>query len=420
MTSLALYLLDLTLQVSLLIGVALAVLPLLRRQPAALRHWVLSVAIACAVCVPLCRAIVPDWTLAEVAAPGDASSSPARVGAAGRATCAAARLPATVAGPSGSGAAAVADVTRLVLVTWVSGTVAGLLILAAGLARLAWLGRRARPLTDPAWVARSASRLREFGIRRPVRLLETDRPGVLAAWGWLRPRVMVPRWRGRLAGGLHRGRAPSRTGAYRTRRLGRADSPPRRCARSTGSTRSSGSHRRVSGSRANWPATTPCWTAALGEPITRRNCWRSHVPCARTVDGSPSFPAPAMARSSSLERRVTAMLNTRLSRAPMGLASRIAIVCLAAAITLPVAGLAVFAQGAGQLRRLHPGSDEQDRAEHQGRADEREDRRQTRGRQRRVRAFRVRRACRPATTRWKHAVRASPPSSSTSRWVQPP
>jgi TonB family protein len=55
-------------------------------------------------------------------------------------------------------------------------------------------------------------------------------------------------------------------------------------------------------------------------------------------------PALAMARSSSLERRITAMLNVRVTRTPVTRASRVVIAAALAAIAAPLAGLTMFAQ----------------------------------------------------------------------------
>jgi TonB family protein len=54
------------------------------------------------------------------------------------------------------------------------------------------------------------------------------------------------------------------------------------------------------------------------------------------------FPAPALVRRNGLERRISAMLNNRLNRAPATRTSRAAIVIGLLALTLPVAG---FGQG---------------------------------------------------------------------------
>jgi hypothetical protein len=54
-------LLDSTVKVSLIVLVALVARALLRRRSAAVRHWVLSVAIACAAAMPLLAMMVPAW-----------------------------------------------------------------------------------------------------------------------------------------------------------------------------------------------------------------------------------------------------------------------------------------------------------------------------------------------------------------------
>jgi len=61
----------------------------------------------------------------------------------------------------------------------------------------------------------------------------------------------------------------------------------------------------------------------------------------------PSFPAPAMARSSSFERRVRAMLNTDRNRMPVSRRVGICTVLALLGITLPVAGLLASSQGVG-------------------------------------------------------------------------
>ena len=50
-------------KVSLVVFGALCVILLLRHRSAALRHWVLAVAIACAAAMPILEAALPAWTL---------------------------------------------------------------------------------------------------------------------------------------------------------------------------------------------------------------------------------------------------------------------------------------------------------------------------------------------------------------------
>jgi hypothetical protein len=52
-----------TLKVSLIILVAMAATVLLRSRSAALRHWMLSAALACAAGLPVIQVIGPSWTV---------------------------------------------------------------------------------------------------------------------------------------------------------------------------------------------------------------------------------------------------------------------------------------------------------------------------------------------------------------------
>lgn len=68
-----------------------------------------------------------------------------------------------------------------ILAVWLAGAALGLLRLAAGMARLAWVGARARPLPEMA-----------LDRRRRVRLLESRHTAMPVTWGLLRPKVLLP------------------------------------------------------------------------------------------------------------------------------------------------------------------------------------------------------------------------------------
>jgi hypothetical protein len=61
------------------------------------------------------------------------------------------------------------------------------------------------------------------------------------------------------------------------------------------------------------------------------------------------LPAPAMARPSSLNRRVNAMLNARVNRSPLSRASRIAIFLALLMMTIPIAAAQTFATFSGSV-----------------------------------------------------------------------
>ncbi len=67
------------------------------------------------------------------------------------------------------------------------------LILIVGLGRLAWVASSARRVDGGRWTAAAAEIAREYGLRRPVALLQSDHPALLVTWGFISPKVILPR-----------------------------------------------------------------------------------------------------------------------------------------------------------------------------------------------------------------------------------
>ncbi len=80
----------------------------------------------------------------------------------------------------------------LLVAVWMVGVgiIVGVLLL--GLDRLAWLSSRATPVSDPRWIELANATASRLGLTRPVRLLQSDHPTLLATWGFVWPRVMLP------------------------------------------------------------------------------------------------------------------------------------------------------------------------------------------------------------------------------------
>ena len=173
-------LLDAALRSSIPLLVGLAAAAALRRRSAALRHRVLALAIAAAAAVAPLSLALPSWTVDFLAA-----APPAAESAAGRTATTTLVVSATTS--SGSRLA----ISPLIVV-WGAGTAGGFVLLLAGLGRLIWIGRRAERVRDAAWVAAAQRVARRLGLRRPVDLLQTDAPDLLATWGMFRPRVLLP------------------------------------------------------------------------------------------------------------------------------------------------------------------------------------------------------------------------------------
>src|SRR6266550_890142 len=84
------------------------------------------------------------------------------------------------------------DWTALVFPVWLSGVGAVLILLAVGIARIMWLDRVTRPVEDEAWLMLVDELSLELGLRRHVRLLQSQGPAMPMTWGIRRPAILLP------------------------------------------------------------------------------------------------------------------------------------------------------------------------------------------------------------------------------------
>ena len=340
------YLIGLTVQVSALALAALVVVAASRHASAAVRHWVLSVAIVCAICLPVLQAVVPDWgaglvpapelrSLAGPSAPAAQAARPAPAGAAVEP----ARISLAHAG-SGLSVRSLADWLPAI---WLAGVAAGLGLLGAGLARLAWLASRARPVTDPAWLRLADDIASELSIRRLVTLLHTQHPSVLVAWGWRRPRILVPRD----AMGWPPGDAAIAL-RHELAHIARGDWIVQLLAEGLRAVNWFNPLVWVLPARLRAESERACDDVVLRRGVDGPEYAERLLSMARALGAARRWPASyyasSMARQSSLERRVAAMLSSQISRSPVTARTRALVLCGALAVALPIAGLAVFAQ----------------------------------------------------------------------------
>ncbi|MFI5370143.1 MAG: M56 family metallopeptidase [Candidatus Eisenbacteria bacterium] len=191
---------DLVIRVTLLLLAGAGLTALLRRIPASLRHvvWVATLggALALALATPLVpRVAVPvPWLSAPASArealvtraPGTSVAEPLS------------RLDvpfdrAGVAGGSRPPRAPRRDVTVPPwLVLWLTGALVVLGRFALGRFGLSRLERRARPVTDPAWLTLLGDACVRSGVTRPVRLAVSDRVGAPITWGLGRAVILLP------------------------------------------------------------------------------------------------------------------------------------------------------------------------------------------------------------------------------------
>jgi len=206
-------LLDSSLRAAMIIAVALAATSLLRRASAAKRHSLLAAAMLCAALLPLLSVVTPVWTLElpagfqeVVPALSNIDTAPAadvvshlantrghrprlqNTGEKWGLTPLAERAP--IEAMESCCAARVR--THFFVWIWASGATFTLLALVAGWLRLVWIARRAGPVSDGTWIRCAQQVGREYGFRRSIRLLQSRHPSMLATWGVLRPKVVLP------------------------------------------------------------------------------------------------------------------------------------------------------------------------------------------------------------------------------------
>jgi beta-lactamase regulating signal transducer with metallopeptidase domain len=325
-------------KVSLILLCGLVATLMLRRRSAALRHGVLAATILCAGVAPLLAPLVPAVRVPLHPSLLGSTVQPLTLFIPVKVTRPDEDLTAS-APVSGFTLRAIAG--RVLGRIWLGGAFVSVLLLGAGLARLARLAARSGRVTDARWTHLLTAMSRDYGIRRDVRLLQSDHPSLLVTWGVRQPTIILPTaaaewsddrvrvvlghelahirrhdWIVHLASALLRGAYwfnPIVWIAYRQLRL---------------------------------ESEQACDDAVLALGVDGPDYATHLLEIARTFKQSRSvwIPAPAMARPSSLERRVRAMLDTHLNRTPITRAAGLAIAIALVAITLPLAGLVASAQ----------------------------------------------------------------------------
>jgi TonB family protein len=218
---------------------------------------------------------------------------------------------------------------------WMVGVALALSRLAWGLAVLGRVVRTATPVTAGPVRAMCDAESGRLGLRRPVRLLQSDHPALAVTWGWWRPGVLLPAqsatwpserrqvvlahelahvvrgdWLAQLAGELLRAIHWYHPLAWSAnRRL------------------------RIEGERA-------ADDVVLAGGVSRADYASHLVALADRARGATAWmPAPAVARASSLEGRIRAMLDTSIDRHPLTRGRRAGIATLAFVALLPLAAV---------------------------------------------------------------------------------
>jgi TonB family protein len=167
---------------SIITALGLLVCLTLRRKAAALRHMILAASLVAAAAVPLLETTVPHWEFAVLPASQVTSSGV---------------VFSSESGADVSLSAGIADPQRLtwtgmLVAVWGIGFMAVMAGLLAGVGRLAWLTRRWQPIPSSRWRVLAENLSQEYALKRPVVVLESPQRALLLTWGLFRPRIVVP------------------------------------------------------------------------------------------------------------------------------------------------------------------------------------------------------------------------------------
>lgn len=332
---------DVAIRGSIVLFLGLVLCGLLRSRAAALRHAVLAAAFCAAPIVAPIGALLPAVTVAvppfvragASVVPAPDPGSPALSTSDGPVRSGGTRRGASELSPALAPSTA-PDAALVARVTWALGAIALLGQLLISSARFARAARRARPLTDARWLVALDAATTAAGMTRRIALRESPCGDVLAVFGWRRPCLLVPaealRWPDdRIAIVLGHELAHIRRHDWAWQIYAAAVravfwwNPIAWLA-----------HRQltIEGERA-------CDDAVLATGVAPHAYAEQLVAVARALHLSSSRPAAAvaMARPSTLHRRITAMLNPHLQRTIPGRVVTTLLICGLTALLVPVA-----------------------------------------------------------------------------------
>jgi TonB family protein len=218
---------------------------------------------------------------------------------------------------------------------WMAGAGISLAIVLVGLSRLAWLASRARRVDTGRWAELAGEMCRALGMRRPIVLLQSEHPMLLMTWGLARPKILLPAtacdWpdeRARIV--LLHELAHVRRGDW----AAQIAAEVLRCLNWFNPLVW------IACKRLRQESEQACDDAVLSGGVDGSDYATHLLDLARTLNGErgPWLPAPAMARPSSLEGRISAMLNASINRSPLTRSARIATLIAALLVVVPIAG----------------------------------------------------------------------------------
>jgi TonB family protein len=322
-------------RVSVIILLSLTAAAVMRRRSAAMRHWILATGLVLAMVMPLLQIVSPRWDMpqrristavtnvvpvvSEIVAPRAAATDSARTNGERR-----------------------MSIASIAAVIWTAGVIAAAILLLAGIARLTWIAARSRPVIDDRWLVPARQIASGLDLRREIIILKSAYEGLLVTWGVRSPRIILP------AGADQWSDERIRVVlCHELSHVRRGDSLLQMVA---GTVRAIYWFNPLIWIACRWlrhESERACDDDVLNFGMKGPDYATELLDIARTLRRPVWSPAPAMARPSSLQRRVRAMLNTTIDRRPVSDGSRLAIAAAALCVAVVVAGSGAAAQVVG-------------------------------------------------------------------------
>ena len=318
--------LDAVIRSSIVLAAGLLASWVLRKQPAALRHWILGAAVLAAAGQPLISRIVPSWTMPAIEFSSE-DTQPTPV--------ADPRFPTVVT--ETAVARPVEDVpvdwVRVALMLWLSGASISIAVLMFGALWLSWLGSRASSAGDN-WRDEQHLIQARLGVVRPVRVLLTDHPAMLVTWGAISPVILLPAESASWPADRIR-----LVLMHEMAHLARRDWLMQLGAELIRAIYWFNPLFWIACAQLRRDSEYACDDIVLEQGIEGTSYASHLLDLARTfsVHGRTWLPAPSIARRSTLERRVRAMLNPQVNRGKVSMVRRVALAIMLLAIALPIA-----------------------------------------------------------------------------------
>jgi beta-lactamase regulating signal transducer with metallopeptidase domain len=318
------------LRMSIILFAALCSLRLMRRGSAALRHWVLSMAVLAAIAAPLITFLIPAWEVRVV------PPRPWNVPYFATSSDAAPVSPMIVSTTEPVTTTQTPLWPRMVLALWLTGVAIGTVMLAAGMSRLYGLIRGSRSVTHAGWIRATATISKQYRLHRNTRLLETVHPAVLVTCGLLHPRILIPR----VAANWTESRIISVL-RHELAHVCRLDWPVQMAAQTVRILLWFNPLVWIVCARLRFESECACDDLAISSGIDRATYADDLLAVARQMNGQTVAWSPAigMAERSSLQRRFLAMLDPSTNRQPITTRIRLAIIAAGIVLVLPLSVL---------------------------------------------------------------------------------